>query len=377
MAIAVVVLLAPTGCGAPRSAADHVDDALDAFRREVDAPGATVAVRRPGRPDLFAGSGEEAVSARGRFLAASVTKTFVAALVHALVAEGSLSLDSPIDRWTPEVPNAERITVRQLLSHTSGLTDEVDTAAWRAAILADTSARYDARAALELARPHATGEPGNARYANVNYLIAGVIAEEVTGRPLAEELARRFWRPLGMTATSLDPDDAQRDLVAGWFTLEDNGWGPDREDFSPGVPRTLNVATFDALATVQSAVAAAGGAVSSWQDLLTWGSALADGRALGDATATLFYGPYPITDGQTTKTGWGLGILAHACPCDLTAQPPQAVFSFHDGETIGSRTMFAVDLPSGTVIVIHANAREITDDALLELTVKIHAIVTR
>ncbi len=180
-----------------------------------------------------------------------------------------------------------------------------------------------------------------------------------------------------MTATGLDPDDAQRDLVDGWFTLEDNGWANGRQTFSKEVPRDQNVATFAALPTVQSAVAASAGLVTGWNDLLTWGTALSDGRALGKATGALFYGAYPITDGDVTKTGWGLGMLAHACPCELDAMPPTARFSFHDGETIGSRTMFAVDPSTATVIVIHVNVREVPDDALLGLAVKVHEIVAR
>lgn len=372
-----ICALATAGCGSPRSTAEQVGQALDEFRLAVDAPGVTVAVRRPDAADLVAGSGDERVTAHGRFLIASVTMTFVAAVVHSLVSEGDLALDDTIDAWVPDVPNAQRITVRQILSHTSGLTDDVDAPVWRAELLADPAARYDTGAALRIARPQAAHEPGHYEYAYANYLIAGVIVEAISKRPLAEELARRFWRPLGMDATSLNPDDAGRDLVAGWFTLEDNSWGQAQESFDRGVRRDRNVATFEALPAVQSAVGAAGGVVSSWSDLLTWGSALADGRALGDATTTMFYGPFPIADGPNTKTGWGLGILAHACPCDLDAAPPQAMFSFHHGETIGSRTMLAIDPSTRTVIVIHANVREVTDDALLELASEVHRLVTR
>ena len=379
VAMLTVACLLFGACSTAKSTEQTVSDALERFRAEVDVPGATVAVRRPGVPDLFASSGDEQVSATGRFAVASVTKTLVAAETHALIQEGTLSLDDTIAEWTPTVPNAERISVRQLLSHTSGLTDAIDTPAWRDAVLADSASRFSVTEAVALAAPAANGEQGTYHYSNVNYLVLADIAEEVTGRPLADELAQRFWQPLGMDDTTLDPDDARLDLVPGWFTLEDNGWGGaqgDRSTFDPNVPRDQNLATFEFLPAVQSAVAGAGGIVSTWNDLLTWGSALADGRALGDVTPSLFYGAFPITDGQTVTTGYGLGMLAHACPCNVDRTPPNVRFSYHDGETIGSRTMFAVDRPSGTVIVIHANAREVTDSALLQLAIDIHEIVT-
>ncbi len=155
--ITLLSAVAATSCGASPSTTEQVADALDAFREAVGAPGATVAVRRPGMADLVAGSGDEAVVAGKRFLASSVTNTFVAALIHALVAEGQLRLDDPIAAWVPEVPTADRITLRQLLSHTSGLGDAIETAPWRKKLLADTTVRYDTEGAIALARPLPTG----------------------------------------------------------------------------------------------------------------------------------------------------------------------------------------------------------------------------
>lgn len=378
-AVALAALVVVPACGRPPTVEQQLTASVDRFRSDVDTRGVTLAVRRPGQPDVLVASGDERIEPGARFLIASVSKTFVAAAVHALVSEGKLGLDDTIDRWVPEVPNSGRITVRQLLSHTSGLTDAIDTAPWRDRIIGHDTTRFSADEAIEIAEPAATLQPGDYRYSNANYLIAGLIVERTTGHPLADELRQRFWQPLEMGDTSLDPDDARRGLVHGWFTLDDNGWGGaqgGRESFDPGVPRDLDVATFAELPTLQSAVAAPGGIVSSWADLLTWGAALADGRVLGPATDTMFYAPFPMKADSGQTTGWGLGFLAHACPCDTTVTPPRFRFTFHDGETIGSRTMFAVDRPAGTVIVIHANTREITDEALVALAVQVHDIVS-
>ena len=127
-----------------------------------------------------------------------------------------------------------------------------------------------------------------------------------------------------------------------------------------------------------SVTEAHGGMVSTLDDLLGWGAALGDGTALGEATDDFFFRPTPIsaTDNEAAKTGWGTGWLAHTCPCNLeNTNNPDVVFSFHDGETLGSRTMLAVDRDNGITIAMHANTREITDDAWLTLVWDVHHLV--
>jgi len=91
-----------------------------------------------------------------------------------------------------------------------------------------------------------------------------------------------------------------------------------------------------------------------------------------------FFLPTPISasDDKPAQTAWGTGWLAHACPCELeNTDNPHVVFSFHDGETIGSRSMLAVDRTGQIIIVVHANTREISDDAMLTVTSDIHTLV--
>lgn len=132
----------------------------------------------------------------------SNTKTFVATVVLQLVAEGKVKLDEPIDRYLPGVlrgngNDGTRITVRQLLQHTSGLPDYLEKMG------PDGARHYEAdelvRAAMTL-KSHF--EPGAKwEYSNANYILAGMLIEKVIGRSPAAEITRRIIKPLGLTDT--------------------------------------------------------------------------------------------------------------------------------------------------------------------------------
>src|SRR3954468_4744491 len=144
-----------------------------------------------------------------RFRIGSVTKTFVAALVMQLVSEHKLSLDDSIAQHLPGVvPNGDRITLRQLLSHTSALPDYFD----NPRIVAPYSAtkRMYAWPHLEIARISAAdkhlfapGAPGKWAYSNTGYYLLGLTVERVTHHSLAFELSQRIFRPLHLSHTAL------------------------------------------------------------------------------------------------------------------------------------------------------------------------------
>ncbi|MGW0579904.1 serine hydrolase domain-containing protein [Streptomyces sp. NPDC002920] len=139
-----------------------------------------------------------------RFRAGSVTKTFTATVVLQLAAERRLSLDAPVDRYLPGLIRSgsyegRRITVRQLLQHTSGLPDYLEAPEWqypeRQRYRHFESDQLVARA-LELPPPDAAWH-----YATTNYIIAGMIIRAVTGHTPEAEITRRVLRPLGLQDT--------------------------------------------------------------------------------------------------------------------------------------------------------------------------------
>ncbi|MFJ9817472.1 serine hydrolase domain-containing protein [Streptomyces sp. NPDC101151] len=145
-----------------------------------------------------------------RLRAGSVTKMFTATVVLQLAAERRLSLDAPVERYLPGLIrvngyDGRRITVRQLLQHTSGLPDHLDAPEW------DHPERlrhrhFEPRAlitrALRLPHPQSRWH-----YATTNYLVAGLIVREVTGRTPEAEITRRIIAPLGLHDTYWPGDD--------------------------------------------------------------------------------------------------------------------------------------------------------------------------
>ncbi|OIJ94860.1 serine hydrolase domain-containing protein [Streptomyces colonosanans] len=152
------------------------------------------------------------MSTADRLRVGSVTKVFTATVVLQLAAENRLSLDAPVDLYLPGLIrtngyDGRRITVRQLLQHTSGLPDYLEAPEWEQPELLrhrhfeprDLVAR-----ALQLPRPQ-----GNWHYATTNYLLLGMIVHDVTGRSPESEITRRIIRPLGLSDTYWPGDDTR------------------------------------------------------------------------------------------------------------------------------------------------------------------------
>lgn len=137
---------------------------------------------------------------------ASLGKTFTATIALQLCEEGSLELDSPITTWLPRdiaarIPSSDKITLRHLLGHRSGLIDYLnDDEAWRRDFVKDPRRPWSNRdVALYLLDRPLLFEPGTEfRYSNSNYILAGIIIERVTGRPLHALIRERILDPLDL-----------------------------------------------------------------------------------------------------------------------------------------------------------------------------------
>lgn len=147
----------------------------------------------------------------GRVRIGSTTKTFVATVLLQLVGEGRLRLEDSVERHLPQlVPGGDAITVRQLLSHTSGLFDYTEdqqaVPLTGTAFLEQTRFRtFKPHELVKIATRHEPYfPPGTSfRYSNTGYVLAGLVIHKVTGRPYGEEIERRILRPLGLTRTTV------------------------------------------------------------------------------------------------------------------------------------------------------------------------------
>jgi D-alanyl-D-alanine carboxypeptidase len=138
---------------------------------------------------------------------ASNTKTFTATVVLQLVQEGKIALDAPVETYLPGIVRGEgidgrAITVRQLLNHTSGLAD-YDLALFAEGPLSKIGTYFEPRELVDIVlREPALAAPGAAwSYSNGNYILAGLVVQKVTGRPISEEITKRIIEPLGLEDT--------------------------------------------------------------------------------------------------------------------------------------------------------------------------------
>ncbi|HKO83125.1 MAG TPA: serine hydrolase domain-containing protein [Actinomycetota bacterium] len=219
--LVTALVVAPAGQAAQQTAArEHgshtgLQHALDVLTRQDGFPGALVEVRDEhgrrwsGRSGVAELGSRRPVPLDARFRIGSTTKTFVAAVVLQLVAEGRVSLDAPVERYLPGLirshgNDGRSITVRELLQHTSGLPDDTaDLPLLGEAFLRLRFHHYQPSQLLALALRHPpVATPGGAwSYSNTNYIVLGLLIERVTGHPYGSEIDRRILRPLRLTHT--------------------------------------------------------------------------------------------------------------------------------------------------------------------------------
>ena len=204
----------PVATGSASSA--EKEQVLSATQSLVDGgfPAALTAVRDKDGNTIGAAAGVgnletgEAPPLDGEVRVGSNTKTFVAVVILQLVQEGKITLDEPIETYLPgllhgEGIDAAKITVRQLLQHTSGLPEYTDTVPGETDIFQIRDNYYSTRDLLDVAlsKP-AAFEPGSQfTYTNTNYIVLTLLAEKVTHRPLAEQITQRIIEPLGLSHT--------------------------------------------------------------------------------------------------------------------------------------------------------------------------------
>jgi D-alanyl-D-alanine carboxypeptidase len=176
------------------------------------------------------------------FLAYSLTKTFVAALILGVCEQGNLHLDDRLAKWFPRISRADRITVRQLLNHTAGIPDYGGLRAYHESLKADPATPWSfERYAAETFDQGLSFEPGQAwGYSNPGYMLLKRILEEVAGASFRALVAERIARPLGLrrtfvaegiddlaglapgTSNVLSPDSSPRDVRThyhpGWVS---------------------------------------------------------------------------------------------------------------------------------------------------------------
>ncbi|HTO96641.1 MAG TPA: serine hydrolase domain-containing protein [Myxococcales bacterium] len=279
--------------------ADEIDSYLEPRLRSLHIPGATLAVVREGRIVKVRGYGlanlELGVPAGERtvYELGSTTKQFTAAAVLLLVEEGKIGLDDPLARFFPRVPQAwHGITVRHLLTHTSGIQDHVAVPGYlkvfRTDLFFETTPGLDELVGLFFKLP-LEFQPGETwAYDNTGYILLGRLIEKASGRPYWAFLEERIFRPLGMTATrSTDPQPLVPGRAAGYEWVA--GAFQNRAVLLPGIAFS------------------AGALLSTVGDLARWDAALYGEKLLRRSSREQMWAPARAADGSPLSFDYGFG----------------------------------------------------------------------
>ncbi|MBN8232147.1 beta-lactamase family protein [Corallococcus macrosporus] len=246
-----------------------------------------------------------------RFRVGSVTKSFIAVVALQLQAEGRLSLDAPLATWVSDFPRADRITVRQLLNHTSGAFNYTESRDFFAEAEARPGKTWTPEELLAYgAAKSPVFEPGARwEYSNTNYILLGHILESVTGTPLAQLVRTRILEPLALDSTGLDGAEPLPPVTARGYSRDpgEGAWRDLTDFFHP------------------SAAGAAGALTSSADDLSAFYQALFERSLL--APAQLAEMTDWVATPLPTMPGYGLGLVQALTPVG----PGQG----HDGQIPG------------------------------------------
>jgi D-alanyl-D-alanine carboxypeptidase len=282
---------------------------VDASRVRIPSPGLSVAVRLSSGETWTGVSGfaslqpDEPVTNETPFAVASITKTFVTALILGLVDEGVLSLDDPLSDFLPDFPRARRITLRHLLEHTSGVFNFFESPRYVQEVFGDRARRWTFDEILGfVATPYCT--PGTCfHYSNTNFVLLGRVTELAMEMSLHEALRQRLLDPLGLENTIFQPDELPpRDAAHGHLGY--SGGFFDQTGRSRVIPHM----------SASTVVWAAGAMVSTPTDLSRWADALYGGEVLSaDLTAQMM--AYRLDDeyglGMRTRVFEGRRAVGH------------------------------------------------------------------
>lgn len=283
---------------------DRVDAAAAIALREIHAAGLSIAVVRHGQLVLAKGFGyadlseRVPVSADTVFRLASITKEFTAAALLHLQEEGELSLDDRMGDFLPNYPAAvRRITIRDLLSHTSGLSD-----AAVIPIFEEGGVGYTRERIIDLVASQPLDfEPGTGHsYSNVGFIIAGMVIEEAAGTTYGDYVTDEILEPLGLEQTRFCPDEQPAD--ARWA----HGYDPQHGNWSRALRLGRAPALVDPAPINMELVSSAGGLCSTVTDLARWPGMLRS--FLHPAAYREMSRPTVLADGTTVPYGLGIQI---------------------------------------------------------------------
>ncbi|MEO7083071.1 MAG: serine hydrolase domain-containing protein [Gemmatimonadaceae bacterium] len=270
----------------------RADSLVFTYLAESHAPGASFAVIRGNDTLAYGAYGLANVDAARAPTAATIyeigsnTKQFTSAAIMKLVERGRVKLDDDLSKYVPQFPlHGKRVSIRQLLTHTSGIHDYTTSPdwpkTWNDVLSPDAIIKFVAADTFDFA-------PGTAyRYDNTGYVLLGMVIEKATGQKYARYLDAQFFKPLGLRQTSYCPSKTSDPAFALGYSKGPNG--------------TVRAQFLDL-----SHPFAAGALCSTVGDFAQWQRALASGRVVSPASYALMSTADTLNNGRKINYGFGL-----------------------------------------------------------------------
>lgn len=309
-AFLMAMLITAAGCSSPKNDPEsHIDALMRVYQGAV--PGASVLVLRDGKPVFRRSYGladaelHVAATPATNYRLASMTKQFTATAILLLAEDGRLTLGDPVRKWLPTLPDAVKgVTLRHLLTHTSGLIDYEDV------IPEGTTLQLHDADVLHLleSQNRTYFAPGSSyRYSDSGYALLALVVGRASGMDFAAFLHERIFQPLHMLHTVAYEEGVSTVANRAYgYGLVNHQWT--RTDQS-----------------LTSAVLGDGGIYSSIEDLALWDAALYDNRLLREESRRLAFTPATKTDDPAVRYGFGWRLTGETL--------------WHSGETMGFRNV--------------------------------------
>ena len=317
-----------------------LDRLIDSTMQANNLPGVVVGIWIPNEGNYFKSYGKANLDAgtdrqfEAPFRIASITKTFTATVILSLVDDGLLSTSDPLSKFLPNFPNADNISIRNLLRMRSGIVDFADSvmlSEW----YNDVNKYYNIDTLINIMATHGNEfkQAGQQTvYCNGNYTLLAKVAEIVSGKSFAELVYEKVFKPLNMTSTYY-PDTND-------FLLKGNNRGYSWEAAINGFVDKTELNT--------SCANAAGAIISNMHDLEIYARALYKGTLLSDSTQQKRL-ETEIFEGSPSTLQYGEGILK------------LGEFYGHTGTIFGFSTELFYLPAKDAVIIINVNRLDLDD----------------
>lgn len=311
------------------------------------SPGAIAAITTvdgyswSGAAGLAVNENNTPATAEDRFPIASVTKSFTAVVTMQLAEAGLLSLEDTMEQWLPEtvtsqIPNSSEITIRQLLSHTSGINSYIMSDEYRQELTANPSQIFEDWTTEDLLARYvydraADFTPGTGvDYNSANYLLLGLVIEAATDSTLESQFQHRIIDPLGLENTFMPGGEIPADYQPGYIDVDGDG----------GFDLNAGEADLDRFG-------GAGALISNVEDLTQFAQALFGGELVSPDTLE------EMITGGVPEAGLGLGF-------GYQDDPEAGRFFFGNGDSYGWTVRLRYDQDTEATTVLFRNGVDLT-----------------